>query len=1713
MARRSTYLQSVSSVSQWLPRFFGRCRPKRSLKHRRYRSLSRRFAARSAAIEALEDRRLLATLVLTPSQDNTLIEFPSGNSNGAGELFAGRVGSNSGTTIRRAVMAFDLSKIPVGSTVTEASLDLTVSRAGTGSGPESMSLHKLTADWGEGSSSGGGQGAPATSGDATWVHRFFDTSTWTNPGGNFVSTVSATTTVSGGGDTPRWSAAGMVTNVQAWVDTPATNFGWILLGNESTPRTVKRFNSKDSGSNPPQLTVTYTEAAATLSLTIAAASISEGAGAGATTGTVSRTGDSSNSLVVSLSSDDTSEARVPASVTIAAGQSTSPPFNIDAVDDAVLDGTQTVILTASANGLATGTDSLDVTDDDLAALTLTIAANSISEGAGPAATTATVTRNTATTSSLVVNLASDDTSEATVPASVTIAAGQTTSPPFNIAAVDDAALDGTQTVILTASANGLVAGKDSVDVTDDDVAALTLMIAANSISEGAGTAATTATVSRNTATTNALVVSLASDDTSEATVPASVTIAAGQTTSPAFNIDAVDDALVDGTQIVTITAKAAGLADSLDSLDVTDDDLAALTLTIVAGSISEGAGAAATTATVTRNSDATNALVINLASNDTSEATVPATVTIAAGQVTSPAFNIDAVDDALADGTQTVTVTATASGFTDGTGSVDVTDDDVATLTLTIPAAAISESAGTAATTATVSRNSDTTNALVIDLVSDDTSEATVPATVTIEAGQTTSPPFNIAAVDDSILDGEQTVTVTASASGFLDGTDSVNVTDDELANLTLTISAQSISEGAGTAATTATVTRPGDTTNALVISLASNDTSEATVPASVTIAAGQTTSPAFDIGAVDDALVDGTQTVIITASAAGFSDGTDSLEVTDDDLATLTLVIAAASVSEAAGAGATTATITRNTDTSSALVVDLASNDTSEATVPSSVTIPLGSTSTTFDVAAVDDLIDDETQQVTITASVAGFVDGAGTLDVTDDDITVTIRPDRDNTLYENQSGALSNGAGDFLFSGSNGSGSVRRAAVDFDLAAAGIPSSASIGMVELEMTVSRNSSAANENISIHKLAGDWGEGTSNAPGGEGGGTAATTGDATWLHTFFDTLLWTDPGGDFEALASATASVAGANSVAAWTSAEMVADVAAWLVAPATNFGWVLVGNESASSTAKQFESKENLTGSPPLLTVTYSVPLQHLSVSIDATEVSENGGTTSATVTRTQTAGDLTVNLSSSDAGEATIIASVTIPDGQATSDPVAITAVNDTLLDGTQTVTFTATADGHEPGIDVLDVTDDETTWVQLDAGNLVIADAGAGQTDDQLTLALEGSDLIVRDPQNSITTDIPAASGQGTNELRVPLSAFSGQLSIDARGGSDSLTLDGSIDNTLANRMSFMGGPGEDSLVLLGEGITLNLSQFTDVDRIDITGSGNNALNVDLASALNNVDNAADPLTLVSDLGDALLLDDGWSIPETFVDAGAFFRVVRQAAAKLHVGGPFDWQNPAQSLDVSGDGVVVSRDALLIINELNQPTYTTGTGRLVDAASLDPFPLFFFDVLASGFATPSGAARIINFLNSQISGEAEGEMNRDLAANQLSTSNESRSTVRDRQRLAVRDGLFATSNQEVREASNGASLHAGARTVPAAGQHDQHQLAAWQTDGNRASEAGTFRMTAARRPLTIAALSDLPARLDSSLEEVLHDLTGQATAGFDVRAVDHHLQAFK
>ncbi|MFO0961801.1 MAG: DNRLRE domain-containing protein [Phycisphaerales bacterium] len=203
-------------------------------------------------------------VVLEPVADATLIQQedvdPTEYAAGASQyLFAGRVANNGGGRIRRAFLRFDLAAIPAGAQVVSASLTVTLNQAVSPAQP--FELHAVGESWGEGpSNADGGSGTIALEGDATWRKRFYPDIAWTTPGGVFDATASSSMVADLTGPYTFPSTPALVADVQGWLDAPATNFGWAMLGNESVPGTVKRFVSRNStnASQRPKLTIEYT---------------------------------------------------------------------------------------------------------------------------------------------------------------------------------------------------------------------------------------------------------------------------------------------------------------------------------------------------------------------------------------------------------------------------------------------------------------------------------------------------------------------------------------------------------------------------------------------------------------------------------------------------------------------------------------------------------------------------------------------------------------------------------------------------------------------------------------------------------------------------------------------------------------------------------------------------------------------------------------------------------------------------------------------------------------------------------------------------------------------------------------------------------------------------------------------------------------------------------------------------------------------------------------------------------------------------------------------------------------------------------------------------------------------------------------------------------------------------------------------------------------
>lgn len=82
--------------------------------------------------------------------------------------------------------------------------------------------------------------------------------------------------------------------------------------------------------------------------------------------------------------------------------------------------------------------------------------------------------------------------------------------------------------------------------------------------------------------------------------------------------------------------------------------------------------------------------------------------------------------------------------------------------------------------------------------------------------------------------------------------------------------------------------------------------------------------------------------------------------------------------------------------------------------------------------------------------------------------------------------------------------------------------------------------------------------------------------------------------------------------------------------------------------------------------------------------------------------------------------------------------------------------------------------------------------------------------------------------------------------------------------------------------------------------------------------------------------------------------------------------YPWLNRAKPVDVSNDGYVTPKDALLIINSLN-----AGGARSLSAAPSGDTAQPFYDVNGDGYLSPIDALQVINYLTTRTDGEKAPE----------------------------------------------------------------------------------------------------------------------------------------
>src|SRR5215472_16226054 len=156
---------------------------------------------------------------------------------GISNLFVGTTGVTGGPEIRRSLLRFDLSNsVPQGAQINSVTLQIDVIKeAANGAVGNVVDARRLLRDWNED--------------EVTWDSPSAGQS-WQAPGADGFQDSAALPSSAIFVTDPSFyvfpSQAGLVADVQAWVDDPASNFGWLLASeNESTPKTARVVSSRE----------------------------------------------------------------------------------------------------------------------------------------------------------------------------------------------------------------------------------------------------------------------------------------------------------------------------------------------------------------------------------------------------------------------------------------------------------------------------------------------------------------------------------------------------------------------------------------------------------------------------------------------------------------------------------------------------------------------------------------------------------------------------------------------------------------------------------------------------------------------------------------------------------------------------------------------------------------------------------------------------------------------------------------------------------------------------------------------------------------------------------------------------------------------------------------------------------------------------------------------------------------------------------------------------------------------------------------------------------------------------------------------------------------------------------------------------------------------------------------------------------------------------
>ena len=248
--------------------------------------------------------------------------------------------------------------------------------------------------------------------------------------------------------------------------------------------------------------------------------------------------------------------------------------------------------------------------------------------------------------------------------------------------------------------------------------------------------------------------------------------------------------------------------------------------------------------------------------------------------------------------------------------------------------------------------------------------------------------------MDDSTPDIEKEVTFTVYATDHQTASTCIILKDNDVPALHITLTPDRVSESDGPLSVVAKIKRTSNIDKSVRIKLSDNSEGNIYYGRNDFEMAAGVEEVTLNLGPIDNVLNDGERTYFINAAVyiascncsagEGTTDGITSAQLTvfDNDGPTLSLKTDKSILAEG---GKIEVTVTRNTSTANALTVSLSCDKTSGIELPSSVTIPAGKASATFNVVSLKNDDTNDGYNATITASAAGYAKGTTWFTVSD--------------------------------------------------------------------------------------------------------------------------------------------------------------------------------------------------------------------------------------------------------------------------------------------------------------------------------------------------------------------------------------------------------------------------------------------------------------------------------------------------------------------------------------------------------------------------------------------------------------------------------------------------------------------------------------------------------------------------------------------------------